>query len=507
MSGSANLQLTANLPKWDKETDVVVIGYGYAGGASAIAAHDAGVNVLILEKMQHPGGCSILSYGGIASATNEEDAVKLLTRLSMGTVGPDVIQAFAQGLCELPKYFEEILRNSGVKLRDPTSLRIYEELPGINCISALSVGDVPGFAGFPWLSEVGKRAGARLMKVVMDNVDSRRIEVMLETPARKLVTDCSGAVIGVIAENTQRTFTIKARRGVILACGGFEHNDWLKLQYLDAQPFYSVAPLGNTGDGIIMAQEVGAALWHMWHVHGSYGFKFPEFPIAFRFSLYGSRQADQRVAWINVDRFGKRFMNEIPAAPQDMAHRPLHYYDADIQDYPRIPCYLIFDEAGRMLGPIAQPIFSNKEDEYEWSVDNSAEVKRGWILKASTIRELATKLKMEPAVLEDTVAAWNMSCEKNDSQFHRPPGTMMPIKSSPFYAITAWPIISNTQGGPQHNEKQQVVGADRNPIPRLYAAGELGSFFGHLYILCGNIGECFIGGRIAGRNAAAEKNW
>ena len=75
---------------------------------------------------------------------------------------------------------------------------------------------------------------------------------------------------------------VKAKRGVILACGGFEADDAMKRQYWQVKPVRSAAFLGNTGDGIRMAQAVGADLWHMWHFHGSYGFRHydPDYPLA-----------------------------------------------------------------------------------------------------------------------------------------------------------------------------------------------------------------------------------
>ncbi len=82
----------------------------------------------------------------------------------------------------------------------------------------------------------------------------------------------------------------------------------------------------------------------------------------------------------------------------------------------------------------------------------------------------------------------------------------MPIQAPPFYAAPVWPIISNTQGGPVHNAKQQVIDAFGQRIPRLYAAGELGSFFSHLYELAGNLGECLSSGRVAGKEAAKESS-
>ncbi len=495
----------------NREVDVIVVGYGLAGGVSAISAHDAGAEVLILEKTPHPGGCSILAGGAAIYASDVDDAVKYLTRLSSGTVNSKVVQAMAQGLFDLPKFFEELAKTDQAKvfvrhLTGDTSGATYPNLPGAKSVGgALMISEIPGFTGFRWIL-ARNAAGQRLMKFVMDNVDSRKIPVLLETPAKSLLQDSSGNITGVIAESKGRKVTITAKRAVILASGGFEHNEWLKLQYFEAQPVYSMAPLSNTGDGVIMAQKVGAALWHMWHFHGSYGFKFPEFPVAFRFSLGGFRNPNLRMPWINVDKFGKRFMNEYPRAPQDTGHRALEFYDSEIQDFPRIPCYLIFDESGRKLRPIASPLLTTTDATYQWSEDNGAEIEKGWIIKADTLEELAAKITVDPSTLEKTVTQWNQFYEKGeDLDFKREIGTMVSIKEPPFYAIQAWPIITNTQGGPEHNEKQQIVDSYGNPISRLYAAGELGSFYGHLYQLGGNIAECFVEGRIAGEHAAAEK--
>ena len=114
---------------------------------------------------------------------------------------------------------------------------------------------------------------------------------------------------------------------------------------------------------------------------------------------------------------------------------------------------------------------------------------------------------MDPETLEATVCQWNNIVEKRKDPLRRPPATMIPIKIPPFYDAPVWPIISNTQGGPQHNAKQQIIDTFGKPISRLYAAGELGSFWSHVYLLAGNLGECLSSGRVAGRNAAAETTW
>lgn len=493
-------------PNWDKEVDIVIVGYGFAGAVSAISAHDVGAKVLLLEKMPNPGGLSILSGGGVAFARNAESALEYLKRTCNGTTPDEVLWPVAKGMVEIIDWITEMAKISGT---EPSQSEVRGHgtypFPGTNDIDSIKLKDFPAYSAFPWAK--GMRGGARLFKMVVDNVEARKIEILLSTPATRLITGPEGEVLGLEAENHGRGIKIKARKGVILACGGFENNEAMKLQYFEAQPVYPVY-LGNTGDGIRMAQKAGAALWHMWHFHGGYGFKYPELPFAIRHVWAGPRNENRKMIWIAVDRFGKRFMDEYPPAPQDTGTRPLEYYDADIQDYPRIPCFLIFDEEGRKLGPVAMAILNDQRYHYEWSADNGAEIEKGWIKTSNTIKDIADIINVNTEILQTTVERWNSLCaEGKDEDFHRPQKTMMPLANPPFYVMEAWPIISNTQGGPVHDPGQRVLDAMGKPIPRLYAAGEITSIFGHLYLEAGNITECFVGGKIAGGNAAAEKSW
>lgn len=134
-----------------------------------------------------------------------------------------------------------------------------------------------------------------------------------------------------------------------------------------------------------------------------------------------------------------------------------------------------------------------------------AEIERGLIRRAETPEALAGLVGVPPTRLVATLARWNAHCESdNDPDFRRPAGSLHPLRVPPFYAAAVHPIVSNTQGGPVHNAEQQVLDVFGDVIPRLYAAGELGSAFGHLYLAGGNLAECFIGGHVAGTNAAAE---
>ncbi|MBI4322447.1 MAG: FAD-binding protein [Chloroflexi bacterium] len=497
---------------WDIQTDVLVAGYGLSGGVAAVAARDAGAEVLILEKGEYPGGCSIFSGGAVKCADDVEAATSYLSAMSGDRMPAEMICSFAEGLAANEVYVRKLAAVNGAEVGRIQGTGAHYPYPGREALYNLRVYKIPGFTGFAWMRHFLAPSGVNLIKLIVDNVEARRVEVRFKSPVRRLLIDTNGSILGAMAESDGRQIAVRARRAVVLATGGFEQNEWFHKQYLQGRPFYSMAPLTNTGDGIVMAQKAGAALWHMWHIHGSYGFKFPDSPIAYRHPFPGPRNPRRRMAWIVVDRFGSRYMNEYPPAIQDTGHRAMELFDPDIPGYPRIPSYVVFDEEGRKLGAIAEPL-AFPGFEYDWSKDNSREIDRGWIVKAGTLAELAEAVKgrfpenedcMSGAQLQATIEEWNGYVETGEDPLHRPPGTMMRIDGPPFYAAQVWPIITNTQGGPVHNARQQVIDSLGQPIPRLYAVGELGSFFGHLYELGGNLGECVSSGRIAGQGAAAE---
>lgn len=489
------------------DTDVVVVGFGAAGAVAAINAHDHGAGVVILEKMKNPGGSSILAGGAMKAAHDVDKAVEYLTHTQGGRVSEKLIETFAQGLYELPAYIKELAEAIGAEIavRPPNVGAGLYPFPGAETFYTAYVQSIPDFQGYEWSNTGGNLNGQRLIRLLIEHIEKRQIPVHYNAPAKSLIMDDQGRVIGVRADIDGKPVQIKAKKGVILASGGFEFNEKLKKEYFTATPVYSMGNPGNTGDGILMAQKAGAALWHMWHFHGSYGFKFPDFEPAIRIAPGGARNDNRKVAWILVDKQGKRFMNEYHPAPQDTMHRPLEFYDPDLPGYPRIPATMIFDEAGRKLGRIANPLTAYEAHQYNWSFDNSAEVERGWIQKYDTLEELAAGIKVDPDILSKTIGRWNEGVESgSDVAFGRPPGTIVPIKNPPYYAVRVWPILTNTQGGPEHDEKQRVLDPYGNPIPHLYAVGELGSFFGHLYLLGGNLSECVISGRIAGKEAAGN---
>lgn len=497
------MKITLLAVTWDLEYDVVIGGYGYAGATAAIAAHDAGSYVGLFEKMPRPGGNSILSGGSCLVAKNVAGASSYMERTSGGATDSQVIEAFVRGLVDLPEILTDMAREIGFETVIDWRGGTYA-FPGSEELGGIRITRNEGYGGFSWVK--GAKAGATLFWVLMKHIERRpSIDTRFGIALKELLVAPDGEVAGVLADNGTDEIYVRARQAVILCTGGFEHNDRLKLHYLELGSAHSAGASGNTGDGIIMAQAVGAALWHMWHLHGTYGFTVPELSVGIRHSFDGRRGDDCAMPWIVVDRFGRRFMNECPPALQDTPIRALAYYDPDLQLFPRVPSWLIFDEAGRKRGPIGVPKFSHEGTEFCWSENNLTEVDKGYIRSAATVGELAAKLSIEPQLLRREVAAWNEACwGKQDTRFHRPISTLIPIVNPPFYAIEVWPIITNTQGGPVHNALQQVLDPFGRPIPRLYAAGELGSLWGHVYALGGNNSECLIGGRIAGEQAAKE---
>jgi succinate dehydrogenase/fumarate reductase flavoprotein subunit len=506
---------------WHEAADVVVVGYGYAGAVAALEAHDAGADVLLIEKMPDPGGISITSGGNVRTVESAEEGFRHLQATNAGTTPDSVLRAFAAGMKEIPAYFEKLSRVSGATIDRRQADGNYP-FPGTETFGYVSINHVPDFdaqRSYPFVSSyvpIHRAAGVRLFKVIEDNIRLRRIRVMLSTPARRLLTGKGGEIRGVLAEGHGRPIAIKARRSVVLACGGFEANADMQRQYWQEKPVLNAAYMGNTGDGILMAQKVGAALWHMWHYHGVYGFKHPDpgYPFGIRPKRLPdwipgeAARPDVKVPWIIVDRLGRRYMNEYQPYTQDTTWRAMATLDAHSMSYLRIPSYMILDESGRNAYPIVSPTFNDRRFKFAWSETTLRELEGRILHKYNSLSELAGAMKVDDQTFATTIADWNAACDSGTDPAHgRPPTSMLKIATPPFYYAEIWPICSNTHGGPVHDAEQRVLDAFGEPIPRLFAAGELGGVFGHLYMSGGNLAECFVGGWTAGRNAATLASW
>jgi len=518
-----------------KETfDVIVAGFGFGGAISALNAAQCGAKTLLIEKSTQPGGLSICSYGAVRSAADPDKAFQYLKATNAGRTPDSVVRALAEGMCDVERYVRELAKVNGAKIatsKDQTPAPdrsnapyVHEQrpqrrnsgnypLPGTDTFYHTTVEEVPGFdvrKHYPWAN--GAPDGPKLFKILHDNLVKHGVEIRLATPALRLLSELeSREVRGIRVRANGGEHDIRARRGVILATGGFEGDPDMRDQFMEGKPILNAAGGSNTGDGIRMAQHVGAALWHMWHMHGSYGFRHPDpnYPYAIRLKRFpdwfpgDEGRVRLKMPWILVDRYGRRFMSEQQPYTQDTSVRPMQYFDPLTQSYPRNPAFMICDEEGRRLYPLGKPTSNDEGIRYVWSEDNTKEIELGILKRADTLAGLASLFGIDAAVLEQSVAHWNAMCDAgSDTEFSRPHGSMMRIERPPFYGAPVWATVSNTQGGPVHDEKQRIIDAFGEPILRLYAAGELGSSFGHLYLSGGNIAECFVTGRIAGRNAA-----
>ncbi len=483
--------------KWDIEADVVVVGFGAAGAATAITAQELGADVLMLEKAPegHEGGNTRVAGQGYLNTSSVDKAIEYLTALcGPYTVPDEMVRVWAE---EMGKNNEWVASIGG----DPQEHQMngvgieFPHLPGSDSARKFHHGDVYGYSNTWGLFE---RA-----------VKERPIRVLYETPGTQLIQNgVTREIIGVTAQQGSATINVKARRAVVLTCGGFENNQEMIRNYLPNIPYcYTSGTPYNEGDGISMALAVGADLWHMNNFAGpSMAVKVPEFQTTFSMqALHFSREFPGGMIVVGPD--ARRFADE----KRRNYHGKIEVNGRWGPTITPCPMFMIFDHAMFSSGPLYDKEPSSGwgriVERYDWSEDNTAELARGWIKTADTIPALARAVGLDPSALEETTRSWSANCQtEEDPEFGR---TLMlsPFREGPFYAIEISPSMLNTQGGPRRNARGQIVRPDSSPIPRLYSSGELGSIYSYLYQGTGNIGECLAFGRISGRNAVAESPW
>jgi len=492
------MQHQSSLPaRWDIEADVVVVGFGGAGVATAVTAHDMGAKVVILEKApegEEGGNTRVAGQGYLNTSSPDKAAAYLRALCGHFTVPDAMVSVWADEMCRNNDWLAGLGGDPQEHQHPPVGIE-FPDLPGADCVHKFHDGPTYGYS-LTW------RMFERLVK-------ERPIPILYGTPGRALIQhDDTKEILGVWADRDGGRIAIKARRGVVLTCGGFENNQDMIRNYLPSVPYcYTSGTPHNEGDGITMAQSVGADLWHMNNYAGpSMALKVPEVRTTFSMqALHFSKVIPGGMIVVGPD--GKRFTDEKfktrhGKVPVNGRWMPLST---------PCPMFLIFDHTLFSAGPLYDKHPSHGWtqiiERYDWSEDNRVELAKGWIKAAGSVEALARVVGLEPATLADTVARWNRFCrDGHDADFGR---TLMvaPIVREPFYAVELSPSMLNTQGGPRRNEKGQIVRPNGEPIPRLYSAGELGSIYSYLYQGTGNIGECLAFGRISGRNAAAETPW
>ena len=462
-----------------EEADVVIIGYGGAGATAAISAHDAGASVILLEK-DSGGGNTRLATNAFLCPMNNAQAKEHLRALSCGAVTDEIIDSFLEWSSKNAEFIEQL--GGRVERVDPGPT--FSKLIGSEAMIRYRVKGPPG-----------ERGGVSLWNLLSKNVQQRRIRVCQQTPVKKLLRS-GDEVVEVEAEIKGQCLRIRAKKAVVLASGGFEFNEDMKREYLLGYPIYAYGHNGNRGDGIKLAQDLGADLWHMKSVAAPMGYKFPEYEAAFTMQMPAN-------GYIIVDQHGRRFCNETGLEHYSM-WMEVTRLDMETLGFSRIPSYLIFDDRTRLSGPITQLGHGANRD-YNWSADNSEELRRGWITSGKSGEQLGVGLGIRsPDQLSRTLRAYEEFCKKGkDEEFARSRETLVEFHGD-LYGLPLWPCLLNTQGGPRRNNRGQILDVWGQPIKRLYGAGELGSIWGFLYQSGGNLCECLASGRMAGFNAAFE---
>lgn len=553
---------------WDKEVDTLVVGSGAGGLLSALVAADNRAEVLVIEKEALWGGTSATSGAGIwipnsdqARAAgfedNVDDAFKYVRALSKYNVPDANIRAFVENASPMLRW---VTNNTEINYQafpypdyhaenpggSPTGYRTHMPLP----IDGKKLGkDVetlrfaspaaslfgylnwhfdetyimlfraPGWwwhltkslarYWFDWPFRFRSRKDRRLtlgnalLGGLRLALNEKGIPVWLESPLVELVHDKS-KVVGAVVRHDGKDLRIKARRGVVLAAGGFDKNQAMRDENA---PLYRSAHLsggtsGNTGDSIRAGKALGAATLNMQSAWAAPVFYVPGED---RGRLCTIERALPGCMMVNQN--GQRYLNEAASyhiVGQQMARRAAEHGDAN-------PSWFVFDHKYRHNYPVG-PLYPIMPD---WL--QRGEV-RGILKKGKTIEELAVAMGVAPDILAQTVARFNEYAVKGeDPDFHRgeaaydkmygdprvgPNPCLAPIAKGPFYAMPIYPGDIGTNGGLLTDDKARVLDAKGKPITGLYAIGNnAASAMGESYPGAGvTIGPAMTFGYIAARD-------
>ena len=430
------------------QADVVVIGGGGAGLASAISSMQAGAKkVIVLEKLGYVGGSTNVSEGALNAVDDQRQK--------------------AQGIKDSYETFYETTMHGGHDKGDPTLVRFLtsHSMDAVNWLESLGVkfndhiGAATGSLGqrshYP-ATPYGNTYIRTFEKVIADS--NGKIQVLLDTPAVKLIQNKSGRVVGVVGNNFGSKVTVMAKDGVILATGGFGANVayrqkvntgvWKNIK-LDNSIGCTNIQKAAQGQGLFLAQKVGAKLIGLSdiqiHPCGTPGTGLME----------NIRTSGRNRIFVNSD--GNRFVNE--GAARDVLANA------------------IFQQKGRTYWIVVNKLrypTPDFKDRMGASIRNMEAL--GAVVEAPTLDELAKKTGMNAENLKKAIADYNavvsgkakdklgfVANNKDDKQ----------MTEGPWYACRKVPTVHHTMGGIKINVKSQVINTKGKVIPGLYAVGEV----------------------------------
>jgi 3-oxosteroid 1-dehydrogenase len=542
------------------EFDVVVVGAGAAGMTAALTTAQRGLQTVVIEKAAVFGGSAARSGAGIWIPNNEvilsagvpDTPAKASTYLTRVVNGGSPASKQAAFLAYGPAMISFVMQHSPLRFRwmqgysdyfpefaggmpngrsiEPAPLDgniLGPELANLNPSYIPSPpGTVVLTTDYKWLNLIARHPqglatateivarylalaalgqrpitmGQALAGGLRAGLIAADVPVWLNTALTDLHTEV-GRVAGVRATRNGEELLIKARRGVIVGSGGFEHNERMRKEF-QAEPIgvdWTVGAASNTGDGIEAGQRVGADLELMDDSWWGPIIPLPDGPyfcLAER-TLPGN---------IFVNGQGRRFVNE--AAPySDVVHV---IYDKHTADNPHIPCWMITDQKyrDRYLFKDVAPLLPYPQSWYDAGVAH----------KSWTLDDLARRINVPAANLRNTVVRFNwLAFIGRDTDFHRgeskydeyfadpvswPSPCLATIDIAPFYAFKIMPGDLGTKGGMRTDTQSQVLRPDGSVIPGLFAAGNCsGSVMGHSYAGAGaTLGPAMTFGYLAGLN-------
>ncbi len=535
-----------------EECDVIVLGTGVAGLTAALAAGYSGSSVRIYEKSSLIGGTSAMSGGIIWMPNNHlqefagvddsrEKALAYLESLSLGQIDSDMAAAFVDKGPEMLEWIEKVT---------PCSFHVISNYPDYhpehpgglpeggrsldNALFALpELGEwatkirnhergnpvmltetpLGGATVTPDRSVLGERTkkgqigmGLALVAGLLSGLLDMGIEPQTESQASQLINSSEG-ITGVTIIQEGKAVDVKARKGVIIATGGFEWNNELVRTFLRGP---MTAPAGspeNTGDGLHMAMEVGAKLGNMRNAWWVPVVRVPGEELFGHPSVRLILLERTRPHSFMVNKYGKRFTNE--AGNYNAMGGAFHAFNPQKFEYPNEPCWLIFDHRHKL--------------DYEVAGCRAGEQIPEWMYSDNSIEGLALQIGVEEVALRETLNRFNKHAEEgNDPDFHRGESaydtfngdqsiegiraTLQPLDTAPFYAVRIESGSLGTNGGPKTDVSGRVLSLAGGVISGLYAAGNaMAAPTGMVYGGAGGtIGPAMTFGYIAGMTAASQ---
>lgn len=447
-------------------TDVVVVGAGGAGLVAAASAYENGANVIVLEKLAVIGGSTGLSGGGIAAPNTKfqreagiEDTKESWMNLwkeRQSTSNPNSIYPNYEAV---DKFMDEAV----------ITTEWLVDYVGHNYGSIEGYGvDTVRRLHFP--PEIdGKKGGAALIQSISNFLNKQKIEVLTETKATELIVDENGAVVGVKAEGRNGNLVINAKK-VILAAGGFAKNEELLERFVPeaaGTAELSASSAGTTGDGILMAEKVGAALY--------------EDPWIIGLASATKVDGTAGLAWdwskLYVNENGERFVNE-----------GSHYSIVTNKIIDQEQTWAVFDSSESNANLIAAIEAAMPTDE---------------AVKADSINSLAEAMGVG-STFATTVEKYNEGAKNGVDALGKSQDFLASVEKAPFYAIKLYPKTMGTFGGVKTNDDYQVVREDGTVIENLYAGGECANklMYNQVYMSGSAVQFALTSGRIAGSHAA-----